>query len=205
MDASSPPPGDPSGRRARSKLQNRELILAAARRVFSEMGFAAATVRDVIRATPLASGTFYNYFKSKEEVYQALRDEVALAVRPGLRAARRAAATPEEFLAASFRSFLDAALAHGPDFAPRPEGALRFRMDTPEVLAGIVELKEDIDDAITRGLLPPVDARRLTAAIVGLGFELAQNLEGPQDAAAAADFATRLVLGGLENLPRAVA
>jgi hypothetical protein len=73
------------------------------------------------------------------------------------------------------------------------------------VLAGIVELKEDIDDAIARGLLPPVDARRLTAAIVGLGFELAQNLEGPQDAEAAADFATRLMLGGLENLPRAVA
>ena len=55
------------------------------------MGFAAATVRDIIRATPLASGTFYNYFKSKEEVYQALRDGMALAMRPRLREARLAA------------------------------------------------------------------------------------------------------------------
>jgi AcrR family transcriptional regulator len=79
----------PAGRRELTKAQNRETILAAARQVFAQLGLATATVRDVIRATPLASGTFYNYFKSKEEVYQALRDEVALAVRPRLREARR--------------------------------------------------------------------------------------------------------------------
>lgn len=197
MDDSPRSPAD-TGRRARTKSQNRELILEAARRVFSEMGFAAVTVRDVIRATPLASGTFYNYFKSKEEVYQALRDEVALAVRPRLRASRRAAATPEEFMAASFGGFLEAALAEGPRFSPRPDGALRFRMDTPEVLAGIAELRADIEDAMARGALPPLDAGRLTAAMVGLGFELAGGLEGPDDAAAAADFAVRLMLGGLD-------
>ncbi|MBN9588907.1 MAG: TetR/AcrR family transcriptional regulator [Alphaproteobacteria bacterium] len=183
--------------RARTKAQNREVILAAARRVFSEMGFAAATVRDVIRATPLAAGTFYNYFKSKEEVYQALRDEVALAVRPGLRAARRAAGTAEEFLAATFRSFFAAALDHSGSFAPRPAGALRFRMDTPEVLAGIAELKEDIEDAMARGVLPRANAGLLASAITGLGFELSQDLNGPEDAAASTEFATRLVLGGL--------
>ena len=69
-----------TSRRELTKAQNREVILAAARRVFAEIGFAKATVRDVIRATPLASGTFYNYFKSKEEVYQALRDDMALAM-----------------------------------------------------------------------------------------------------------------------------
>ena len=58
-------------RRELTKAQNRETILTAAKSVFAQMGFAAASVRDIIRATPLASGTFYNYFKSKEEVYQA--------------------------------------------------------------------------------------------------------------------------------------
>ena len=57
-----------TSRRDLTKAQNRDTILAAARSVFAEMGFAAASVRDIIRATPLASGTFYNYFKSKEEV-----------------------------------------------------------------------------------------------------------------------------------------
>ena len=54
-----------------------EMILEAARGVFAELGYGAATVRDIIRATTLASGTFYNYFKSKEEIYQAIRDEAA--------------------------------------------------------------------------------------------------------------------------------
>ena len=94
-----------ASRRELTKAQNREVILTAARSVFVQLGFAKATVRDVIRATPLASGTFYNYFKSKEEVYQALRDEAALAVRPSLRAARLAATTAEEFLSSGFRAF----------------------------------------------------------------------------------------------------
>ena len=60
--------------------------------VFAELGYGATTVRDIIRATDLASGTFYNYFKSKEEVFQALqrRDGVARAAAPARRAHSRA-------------------------------------------------------------------------------------------------------------------
>src|SRR3979490_2389862 len=90
------------GRRELTKTQNRDAILAAARQVFAQMGFAAATVRDIIRATPLASGTFYNYFKSKEEVYQAIQDEVALAIRPRLRDQRKTAKSVEEFISGTF-------------------------------------------------------------------------------------------------------
>ena len=64
----------PTGRRAEGKAANRRIILDAAKRVFAEMGYSTARVRDIIRATPLASGTFYNYFRSKEEVFQALCD-----------------------------------------------------------------------------------------------------------------------------------
>lgn len=203
MDDSSaapPPSARPERRRARTKAQNRALILEAARRVFAERGFAAVTVRDVIGATPLAAGTFYNYFKSKEEVYQALGDEVALMVRPALRAARRGAATAPAFLEAAFRGFLGAALEHGARFAPRPAGALRLRMDSPEVVAGIAELREDIEDAMARGVLPPLDAGHLTAAMVGLGFELSHGLCDPEGVEAAAAFAAGLMLGGLNGL-----
>src|SRR3954467_13471334 len=94
-----------AGRRELTKAQNRETILEAARLVFAQLGFATATVRDIIRATPLASGTFYNYFKSKEQVYQALRDEEALVLRRRLRQVRTMATTAEEFIAESFRTF----------------------------------------------------------------------------------------------------
>jgi AcrR family transcriptional regulator len=189
-----------SSRREQTKIQNRETILVAARQVFAQLGFAAATVRDIIRATPLASGTFYNYFKSKEEVYQALRDEVALKIRPRLREARHQAASREEFLAASFRAFFQFVAEDRGEAQPVPE---RFRMDSPEVLAGFAELREDIAAAMTRGLLPAIDAGALGAALTGVAFELAERVKAGADVEAMTGFATALFLGGVEALPKA--
>ena len=189
-----------SSRREQTKVQNRETILVAARQVFAQLGFAAATVRDIIRATPLASGTFYNYFKSKEEVYQALRDEVALKIRPRLREARHQAASREEFLAASFRAFFQFVAEDRGEAQPVPE---RFRMDSPEVLAGFAELREDIAAAMTRGLLPATDAGALGAALTGVAFELAERVKAGADVEAMTGFATALFLGGVEALPKA--
>jgi len=64
-------------------------------------------VRDIIGATALASGTFYNYFKSKDEVFQAIRDETALIIRPRLREERIKAKTIEEFITGTFRTFFE--------------------------------------------------------------------------------------------------
>jgi AcrR family transcriptional regulator len=184
-----------TSRRELTKAQNREVILAAARLVFAELGFAAATVRDIIRATPLASGTFYNYFKSKEEVYQALRDELALALRPRLREARLSAASVEEFFAASFRTLFQ--------FVAENEAAPeRFRLDSPRVLAGFAELRQDIEAAMARGLLPAADAALLSAALIGVGFELAEQVKAGAGVEDMVRFATALFLGGIGALPK---
>jgi AcrR family transcriptional regulator len=188
-----------STRREHTKAQNRETILAAARQVFAQLGFATCTVRDIIRATPLASGTFYNYFKSKEEVYRALRDEVALAVRPALRTARMSAGTAEEFFASSFRTFFQFVAEQRGETAPAAE---RFRMDSPEVLAGFEELRLDIEAAIARGLLPAVDAGALSAALAGVALELAERVKAGADVEETARFATALFLGGIAALPK---
>jgi len=73
------------GKRERTKVANRQAILDAAREVFGDLGYDGATVRDIIRRTGLASGTFYNYYKSKEEVFDALADDGARRFRPLLR------------------------------------------------------------------------------------------------------------------------
>jgi AcrR family transcriptional regulator len=197
MDAK--PTRAPGGRRDLTKAQNRQTILAAARQVFGQLGFAAATVRDVIRATPLASGTFYNYFKSKEEVYQALRDEVALAVCPRLREARAGATSAEEFVAASFRAFFGFVAETRGETPPSPE---RVRMDSPEVLAGFAELEEDIAAAMAKGLLPATDAGLLAAALAGVAFELAERVKAGADVEEMTGFATALFMGGIPALSR---
>jgi len=192
------------GKRAAVKEQNRRIILDAARRVFAELGYAATTVRDIIRATPLASGTFYNYFRSKEQIFEALRDETALKLRPLLHEARQKAQTAEAFLDATFSPCFAHVAANRAAAPIRRPQAVHVRVDTPEVLAGFEELHQDVDAAIARGLFPAVDAEYLTAAIVGIGFELAEVMQS-RDGATPEEttrFATQMLLAGITGVAR---
>jgi AcrR family transcriptional regulator len=52
--------------------ERKKEILDAAEKLFAERGYEAATVNDILDAVKIAKGTFYYYFKSKEEVLDAL-------------------------------------------------------------------------------------------------------------------------------------
>ena len=206
MEAQLDPPSEPriTGKRAHAKEQNRRIILDAARRVFAQLGYNGTTVRDVIRATPLASGTFYNYFRSKEEVFQAMRDETALALRPVLREARLKAETAEAFVSETFRAFFGYVASSRANLgAIQRSDVVHVRVDTPEVLAGFEELRADLEAAIERGLFARIDAECLTASIVGIAFEMAALLQRRETFGSeeATRFATGLVMGGLAALP----
>ena len=47
-------------------------ILDTAEKLFAEKGFDKATVNDILEAAGIAKGTFYHYFKSKEEALNAI-------------------------------------------------------------------------------------------------------------------------------------
>jgi AcrR family transcriptional regulator len=89
---------EPLRKRERNALRNRNAILAAGREVFSELGYGAATIRDIIRRTHLASGTFYNYFSDKESVLRAIIEEFTERVRARVHDTRVEARTTEELL-----------------------------------------------------------------------------------------------------------
>src|SRR5580693_7858169 len=87
-----------SGRREQNKAENRTALLKAARAVFAEMGYGAAGVRDIVRRTDLASGTFYNYFKDKEEIFSAVVVDLSSELLALHQQGRVKAKTAEEFL-----------------------------------------------------------------------------------------------------------
>jgi AcrR family transcriptional regulator len=192
------------GKRERNKAENRHEILEAARRVFADLGFEAATVRDVIGATKLAAGTFYNYFPDKESVLRTLLDETLGEMQERAKAARHDAATVEDIVRGTFAvSF--GMLDDDPqvfDLLRRNADAIRVILNEPGFVANRDELARDLEAAIQRSGGPAIDADYLTAAISGLAFEVAAvAVERPRpDLAAAADFATSLVLGGLSAL-----
>jgi len=52
----------------------RDRIVAAALRVFGELGFHGATIQDVVRESGLSVGAIYTYFKGKDDLFLATCD-----------------------------------------------------------------------------------------------------------------------------------
>src|SRR5262245_57053287 len=76
-------------RRAHARQQQqRAEILNAARRVLAEMGYDAATLRDIIRRTSLRAETVHELFPDKESILRALVEGTARRLRTRVRAAR---------------------------------------------------------------------------------------------------------------------
>ncbi len=197
---------DPHGKRERAKAANRQAILDAGRKVFADLGYETATVRDIIRGTDLAAGTFYNYFKSKEEVFEALADDGARRFRPILRAVRDNATSFDDWvhraIEAYFMFLVEERARNG---APAIDRGPHVRADTPETLAVYDEVRAGIKDAIGRGLAPRVDADFLAAACIGAAREIGEAmLRRPEpDIQSATKFAAALILDGLKGAPRA--
>ncbi len=57
-------------------VQTRGRLIEAAKRVFSEKGFHSAQIAHIIDEAGVARGTFYLYFKSKEDILKELLKEV---------------------------------------------------------------------------------------------------------------------------------
>ena len=87
-----------TGKREQNKQANRAAILEAARNLFLKSGYDTVTIRDVIGSTALAAGTFYNYFRTKEELLRALIEERVLELTDQLRQVRGQARSLDEFV-----------------------------------------------------------------------------------------------------------
>jgi AcrR family transcriptional regulator len=193
-----------NGKREQTKAQNRAAILDAAREVFAELGYDSAGVRDVIRRTSLASGTFYNYFPDKESVFRAVLDESTRVVRRRLREVRAHARTLEEFVGDAYRAWFEFLVEDQMMFQlmQRNSGTIRAMFGDPILLAGVDELLEDLNAAIDRGDIPPLDADYMAGAMAGTALELGVRMaeRTPADPEGAARFATDLFLGGITRL-----
>lgn len=57
---------------SKDPIERRNEILDTAERLFISKGYAKSTVNDILQEIGIAKGTFYYYFKSKEEVMDAI-------------------------------------------------------------------------------------------------------------------------------------
>ena len=194
----------PRGKRAQNKEANRDAILEAAQDVFAELSFGGSSVRDIIGRTGLASGTFYNYFRSKEEVFGALLDEMADELRFRLQHLREESPDCLTLARRSFEIYYRCILEHRRLYLVlrRNMGTVRQQVETPGMLAGFVDLLADIEMAVSHGGLTAADNQRITAATVGMALEIGDRLrrETPPDLAGAARFSADFLIGGIMTM-----
>jgi AcrR family transcriptional regulator len=192
------------GRRERTKAANRSAILDAALAVFGELGYDAASVRDVIRRTDLASGTFYNYFPDKEAIFRALVEQTGDEARRRVRTARTNARTAREFVEDAYRAYFEFMVEDPATsaFLRRNAGTIPAFFGDRVVPQGTDELAEDLREAMARGELPDVDVDYCAHAMIAVGLELGTRMldRDPPDVEGATRFATELFLGGMARV-----
>jgi len=194
-----------AGKRTRNAARNRAAILQAAREAFCELGFGATTVRDIIRRTDLATGTFYNYFPDKDAILHELIEDFQLELRERVHQAREAAETLEELLRSAFRACFELFVENEMILALliRNAGEIEQLMSVKALDPAAEDLSSDLRAKAGKGVVPPMDFDLVALAAVAVGAELAfRRVRTPADVGTATEFATQLFLGGIERLSR---
>ena len=98
--------------------ERRRQLLEAATWVFARKGYRNAQISDVIARAGVARGTFYLYFKSKEQIFLAIVEDfhdqikTALTDRDAGAAVGHSTASPRAMLTASARRWIEFFAAH---------------------------------------------------------------------------------------------
>jgi len=96
--------------RARQAEATRSLLIDVARRMFTEQGYAATSIDDIIRQAGVARGALYHHFPGKEALFQAVYETVEAEVVAAVVEAAAAQSSPWDAVHAGLSTFLDACL-----------------------------------------------------------------------------------------------
>ena len=176
-------------RKERERQRIREDILEAALAVFARSGYHNATVEEIARQSGYSTGSLYNYFKNKQDVFTTLVRGVVERMQPRLDREMDAADT--------FTEGLDAYLQLMGDFASETLAGYRFLLDpdSHEGLAssdlhefmedsfwGMVErLRKLVEQGMAEGVLRPQEPTVAAHALIGLATHFAKGLVLPRE------------------------
>ncbi len=150
-------------------VQTRGRLLNAAKKVFSERGYHNAQISHIIDEAGVARGTFYLYFKSKEEIFKELLEEVVAELKDRIRPVELSK-DPVEQVAENFERVIEFALEE----KELARIVLQRNCDpglskiTEEFFEGVVNfISSSIEKGISMGLLRECSPELLARAVVG--------------------------------------
>ena len=152
--------------RADSRLPQ---ILDEAARLFRAQGYAATSVRDIVRAVDMLPGSLYYHFPTKEALLAAVYAEGVRRVSAAVRNAIGAETDPWARLEAACIAHLEATL-QASDYA---QVVIRVRpSDTPSVATDLIKLRDEYERLFVElvqalPLAREVDRRSLRLMLLG--------------------------------------
>lgn len=162
------------GLRERKKLRTRKLIFRTAVRLFDEQGYEETTVAEIAEASDVATKTFFNYFRSKEDLLfsdQQLRVSVMLETVESRRPEDTLVRQLERLRDELIELMMSGALDWDAELIPI---RTRLIMSVPSLQARALkesfDVQRDIAEALHKAYgesLDPVSAAAVVGALVG--------------------------------------
>lgn len=166
----------------------RGALMAAARRLFADRGYAGVGTEEIVRAAGVTRGALYHHFEGKEGLLEAVYEQIEEEVTRKIAKDALSGGDPMEALRAGARSFLDHCLV--------PEVQRIVLLDSPAVLGwerwreigskyGLGLVEAALQAAIDAGELSPVAVRPLAHVLLGALDEAAMVVARAEDPQAA--------------------
>jgi AcrR family transcriptional regulator len=96
--------------RDRQAAATHEHLVAVARQRFTEQGYAATSIEDIVQRAGVAKGALYHHFSGKDALFRTVYDAVLADVVSAVMAAASAEQEPWASVRAGLSAFLDACL-----------------------------------------------------------------------------------------------
>jgi AcrR family transcriptional regulator len=202
-----------TGRWEEHAADTRQALLAVARRLFAEQGYAATGTEQIVAQARLTRGALYHHFRGKAALFRAVMEEVALEVAEQVTArqlARQADATQPgegawEQLRAGFQAYLDVCTRRDFQRIVLIDGPAALGRDAWEDLVGrhgYGLLAQWLSRAADQGAIPrlPIPAlTRLLAALIAEASLVIARADDPEQARREAGEVIDCLLSGLSS------
>ena len=190
--------------RERQAEATRQLLVSVARELFTERGYAATSIEEIIQRAGVARGALYHHFPGKDALFRAVYDAVQSEIASRVVMAALAVPEPWDGVRAGLSKFLDACL--------EPEFRRIVVLDSVPVLAqdvwdGGIEHNElpmlrSVLAPIVQTFLPGVPVEPLVHVALGGLYGAALYIARSSDPAAAraeADVVLDTLVNGLRG------
>ena len=183
----------PSQEKPRTKAEQTEVttsaLLAAARELFAERGYAAVGTEEIVQRAGVTRGALYHHFRGgKEELFRKVLVQISAEMAQLVVRAASTVEDPWEELVVGIDAFLDACATREVQRILLVDGPAVLGWDawrTIDAEYGLGLLEAAVQRAIDAGRLPPQPAKAVAHVLLGALDEAAMVVARAQDTAAA--------------------